>query len=33
MKDAAGTNLHHHEDVKALKGSCDRDHEVASQQG
>lgn len=33
MKDAAGTDLHHHEDVKALKASGDRDHEVARQQG
>ena len=33
MKDAAGTDLHHHKDIKALKASGDRDHEVARQQG
>lgn len=33
MKDAAGTDLHHHENIEVLEASSDRDHEIACQQG
>ncbi|MGA9130935.1 MAG: hypothetical protein WB384_02930 [Candidatus Sulfotelmatobacter sp.] len=32
VMDAAGTDLRHHKDIKVLKASGDRDHEVARQQ-
>jgi hypothetical protein len=33
VKDAPGTDFHHHENIEALKASSDRDHEIAVQQG
>jgi hypothetical protein len=33
MKDSAGADLHHHQDVNDVEASSDRDHEIARHKG